>query len=172
MNRLRVAALAAALLLVPACSGDDSDDDSLVAAPGSDCPAATADAGSTDTDTKPVVQPDGAPPAQLEVTDIVSGGGEPAEAGDTVSMQYVGVLHEDGSEFDASWNRGETFEFDLGAGQVIPGWDQGIVGMCEGGRRQLVIPPELGYGEQGAGGVIPPGATLLFVVDLVEIAGP
>jgi FKBP-type peptidyl-prolyl cis-trans isomerase len=81
------------------------------------------------------------------------------------------VLYDDATEFDASWDRGEPFEFTLGEQEVIAGWDEGIVGMCEGGRRQLVIPPQLGYGDQGAGGVIPGGATLVFVVDLVEIAG-
>ncbi len=85
-------------------------------------------------------------------------------------MQYVGVLYDGGTQFDASWDRGgEPFAFQLGGGRVIGGWDQGIVGMREGGRRQLVIPPELGYGDRGAGADIPPGATLVFVVDLLEV---
>ena len=170
MRRLQAVVLAAALLLVPACSGSDEDS---VASTTSECPEATLGEGSTDTTTKPVLQDScGKAPDELEVTDIVVGEGDVAEVGDTVSMQYVGVLHDDGTEFDASWDRGEPFEFQLGGGMVIAGWDEGIVGMREGGRRQLVIPPDLGYGEQGAGGVIPPGATLVFVVDLVEVAGP
>ena len=169
MRRLQAAALAAALLLVPACSG--SDDDTLASA-GSDCPKATLGVESKDTASKPVLKDACGPaPDELQVTDIVVGEGDEAAAGDTVSMQYVGVLYEDGTEFDASWDRGEPFEFQLGGGMVIAGWDEGIVGMREGGRRQLVIPPDLGYGDQGAGGAIPGGATLVFVVDLVEVAG-
>jgi peptidylprolyl isomerase len=86
-----------------------------------------------------------------------------------VSVHYVGVSHSSGAEFDASWNRGEPLRFALGAGQVIPGWDQGVAGMKIGGRRRLVIPPHLAYGERGAGGVIKPNETLVFVVDLVDV---
>jgi hypothetical protein len=145
--------LAAVLLLVPACSS--GDDDSL-AASATECPEQTLGEGSTDLASKPVlVDSCGPAPDELVVTDIVEGEGDVAEVGDPVTMQYVGVLHEDGTEFDASWDRGEPFEFTLGTGQVIAGWDEGIVGMREGGRRQLVIPPDLGYGDQGAGGAIP-----------------
>ena len=84
-------------------------------------------------------------------------------------MHYVGVSWSSGAQFDASWDRGQTFQFTLGAGMVIRGWDEGVAGMKVGGRRKLVIPPELGYGEQGAGGVIGPNETLVFVVDLVAI---
>ena len=103
------------------------------------------------------------------VRDIVKGKGPKAKAGDTLTMQYVGVAWSNGQQFDASWDAGQPFPFQLGAGMVIPGWDQGMVGMQKGGRRLLVIPPDLGYGAQGAGDAIGPNETLVFVVDLVEI---
>ncbi|MDX6198550.1 MAG: hypothetical protein QOJ79_1701 [Actinomycetota bacterium] len=124
----------------------------------------------TDLSKKPVVEvPDGPVPCKLDVQDIVEGSGPAAKAGDPLTMKYVGVLYATGKQFDASWDRGQDFPFTLGAGNVIRGWDQGLVGMKAGGRRQLVIPPDLGYGDQGAGADIPPGATLIFVVDLVKI---
>ena len=113
--------------------------------------------------------PDFAPPDDLEVTDLVEGDGEEDTAGSTVKVHYVGVAHSTGEEFDASYNRGEPLQFRLGVGQVISGWDSGVLGMKVGGRRQLVIPPHLGYGDRGAGGVIKPGETLIFVCDLVEV---
>ena len=113
--------------------------------------------------------PDFAPPDDLEITDLVEGDGEEATEGSTVKVHYVGVAHSTGEEFDASYNRGEPLQFRLGVGQVISGWDTGVQGMQVGGRRQLVIPPHLGYGERGAGGVIKPGETLIFVCDLVEV---
>jgi peptidylprolyl isomerase len=113
--------------------------------------------------------PDGPPPTELEVTDLADGDGAEASAGRTVHVHYVGVAHSTGEEFDASYNRGEPLTFRLGAGQVIAGWDQGVQGMKVGGRRRLVIPPPLGYGDRGAGGVIKPGETLIFVVDLVDV---
>ena len=113
--------------------------------------------------------PDGPPPADLEITDVVEGEGAEATAGSTVRVHYVGVAHSSGEEFDASYNRGAPLSFRLGVGQVIAGWDQGVQGMKVGGRRQLVIPPHLAYGERGAGGVIGPGETLIFVVDLVDV---
>ena len=112
--------------------------------------------------------PEGEPPAGLEITDITVGTGAEAAAGQRVSVHYVGVAFSTGEEFDASYNRGAPLDFQLGAGQVIPGWDNGVNGMKVGGRRKLVIPPHLGYGNRGAGGVIKPGETLVFVVDLVE----
>jgi len=105
----------------------------------------------------------------LLIEDLVIGTGEEAEPGQTVIVHYVGVAASTGEEFDASWNRGETFSFTLGAGQVIAGWDKGFAGMKIGGRRRLIIPAHLGYGERGAGGVIAPGETLIFVVDLVGL---
>jgi peptidylprolyl isomerase len=110
------------------------------------------------------------PPADLVVTDLTEGEGPEATSGSTVKVHYVGVAHSTGEEFDASYNRGEPLEFRLGIGQVISGWDQGVTGMKVGGRRQLVIPPHLGYGDRGAGGVIKPGETLIFVVDLLGVA--
>ncbi|WP_089154188.1 FKBP-type peptidyl-prolyl cis-trans isomerase [Micromonospora sp. NBS 11-29] len=119
---------------------------------------------------KPEVGPiDGAPPADLVVEDLTVGDGPEARAGQLASVHYVGVAHSTGREFDASWNRGETFEFPLGGGQVIAGWDQGVIGMKVGGRRRLTIPPHLGYGARGAGGVIKPNETLVFVVDLLGV---
>jgi peptidylprolyl isomerase len=109
------------------------------------------------------------PPTDLVVTDITAGDGAEATAGSTVEVHYVGVAHSTGEEFDASYNRGQPLSFRLGAGQVISGWDQGVAGMKVGGRRQLVIPPHLGYGDRGAGAVIAPGETLIFVVDLVDV---
>jgi peptidylprolyl isomerase len=111
----------------------------------------------------------GPPPTDLQVTDVTEGDGAEATAGKTAVVHYVGVAHSTGEEFDASYNRGEPLSFRLGAGQVIAGWDQGVQGMKVGGRRQLVIPPHLGYGDRGAGGAIAPGETLIFVVDLVDV---
>jgi len=113
--------------------------------------------------------PDTPPPTELEVTDITTGEGVEATPGKTVFVHYVGVAHSTGEEFDASYNRGEPLSFRLGVGQVIAGWDQGVTGMKVGGRRRLVIPPHLGYGDRGAGGVIKPGETLIFVVDLLDV---
>src|SRR5919107_1370020 len=113
--------------------------------------------------------PDFDAPADLVVTEISEGAGPEATAGATVLVHYVGVAHSTGEEFDASYNRGEPLRFRLGVGQVIAGWDQGVQGMKVGGRRRIVIPPHLGYGDRGAGGVIAPGETLVFVVDLLEV---
>jgi len=112
--------------------------------------------------------PEGAPPKDLEVTDIWEGDGKVAAAGDTIEVHYVGVAFSSGEEFDASWSRGEPLRFKLGIGKVIAGWDQGVQGMKVGGRRKLVIPPHLGYGNRGAGNAIKPGETLIFVCDLVS----
>ena len=112
--------------------------------------------------------PGGEPPADLQITDVWEGSGPEAKAGDRVQVHYVGVAYSTGEEFDASWNRGEPLEFQLGVGQVIAGWDQGVQGMKVGGRRQLVIPPGMAYGDRGAGASIAPGETLIFVCDLVS----
>ena len=122
------------------------------------------------TQQKPEIDPpEGPAPSELQVTDVTEGDGAEAVAGQTVHVHYVGVAHSTGEEFDASYNRGEPLSFRLGSGQVIAGWDQGVQGMKVGGRRRLVIPPHLGYGDRGAGGVIKPGETLIFVVDLVDV---
>ncbi|MGH3274676.1 MAG: FKBP-type peptidyl-prolyl cis-trans isomerase [Streptosporangiaceae bacterium] len=112
--------------------------------------------------------PGGEPPAALEITDVWAGDGAEAKAGDTVRVHYVGVAFSTGEQFDASWDRGDPLQFQLGVGQVIAGWDQGVLGMRVGGRRQLVIPPALAYGDRGAGSAIAPGETLIFVCDLVS----
>jgi peptidylprolyl isomerase len=120
---------------------------------------------------RPEIDPiDGPPPTDLVVEDVWAGDGTEATAGRTVDVHYVGVAHSSGEEFDASWNRGAPLRFPLGSGRVIAGWDQGVAGMKVGGRRRLVIPPHLGYGDRGAGGVIKPGETLIFVVDLVGVS--
>ncbi|WP_309116074.1 FKBP-type peptidyl-prolyl cis-trans isomerase [Saccharothrix sp.] len=120
--------------------------------------------------TKPVVEPHVGPaPADLVVEDITVGEGPEAQSGQLVHVHYVGVSHSTGEQFDASWDRGEAFSFPLGGGRVIAGWDRGVAGMKVGGRRKLVIPPHLGYGDRGAGGVIKPGETLIFVVDLLGV---
>jgi peptidylprolyl isomerase len=116
------------------------------------------------------VPSDEAPSYQLELEDIVVGDGEEAAAGHVVEVHYVGVSWKTGKEFDASWNRGKPFKFGLGKGQVISGWDQGVAGMKIGGRRRITIPPNLAYGKRGAGGVIGPDETLVFVVDLIGLA--
>jgi peptidylprolyl isomerase len=113
--------------------------------------------------------PGGEPPTELQITDLSQGDGTEATSGRTAVVHYVGVAFSTGEEFDASWNRGEPFSFPLGSGSVIAGWDQGVVGMKVGGRRHLVIPPGLGYGDRGAGSAIAPGETLIFVVDLLDV---
>jgi peptidylprolyl isomerase len=144
--------LAIAVVIVLVTRGGDGDG------------SASADA------TKPEVEvPTGPPPDELQIEDIETGDGEEAQAGDQISVQYVGVDHETGEEFDSSWDHGEPFELQLGAGMVIPGWDQGVEGMRVGGRRQLVIPPDLAYGRQGSPPAIGPNATLVFVVDLISV---
>jgi len=123
------------------------------------------------TNEKPQVDvPSDQPPSyQLELDDIVVGEGNEAAAGNVVEVHYVGVSWSSGKQFDASWDRGDTFKFTLGKGQVIAGWDQGVAGMKVGGRRRITIPPNLAYGKRGAGGVIGPDETLVFVVDLVGV---
>jgi peptidylprolyl isomerase len=181
MTRLPIL-LACLLLAVFAACGDDDEQEAAAT------PEATAEAtpeptaapeGEIDTASiakelserpEPEIPSDTTPPAALVTEDIVKGKGKAAKAGDTVSMQYAGYNWSDGQLFDASWDRGnEPFEFGLGAGMVIPGWDEGIVGMKPGGRRLLVIPPDLGYGPAGSPPVIGPDETLVFVVDLEKI---
>jgi peptidylprolyl isomerase len=116
------------------------------------------------------VPPGETPPTDLVIEDLEVGEGDEAGAGHQVEVHYVGVSWRTRKQFDASWDRGETFDFRLGAGQVISGWDQGVAGMKVGGRRRIVIPPHLAYGRQGAGGVIGPNETLVFVVDLLGVS--
>lgn len=164
-----VMVLAVALVLT-ACGADDPEEPAVSegrtsgVSEASDQPDATAILES--------LHPDrGEPPAVLEVTDLTEGDGALAEAGRRAVVHYWGLRWSDGGTFDASWTRGEPFAFTLGAGQVIAGWEQGVDGMRVGGRRVLVIPPVLAYGDRGAGDVIGPGETLVFVVDLLDVGG-
>jgi peptidylprolyl isomerase len=116
-----------------------------------------------------VTIPEAVPPADIVIDDLVVGDGDEATAGRDVEVHYVGVAWSNGRQFDASWDRGDTFSFRLGAGQVIEGWDRGVQGMRVGGQRRLTLPPHLAYGSRGAGGVIGPDETLVFVVDLVGV---
>ena len=116
-----------------------------------------------------ITVPEGDAPTDLLIEDEVIGDGTEATQGTRVVVHYAGVAWSDGKEFDSSWNRGSTFDFRLGGGEVIEGWDRGVAGMKVGGRRRLTIPPHLGYGSRGAGGVIKGGETLVFVVDLVDV---
>jgi peptidylprolyl isomerase len=115
-----------------------------------------------------ITTPSGPPPTKLVTKEIIAGTGTEAKAGDTVSVNYVGALYKTGKVFDASWKRNEPFSFALGKGQVIPGWEQGVLGMKVGGRRELIIPASLGYGAKGSPPSIPPNETLIFVVDLLS----
>lgn len=153
----------AVILIAQGGGGGDAE-----AAVGPDC--STESSISTDTTTKPdVTPPEGEAPDELECIDIVEGDGATAEEGDQVTVQYVGVDYDSGKQFDASWDNGQPFPFQLGAGSVIPGWDEGVVGMKVGGRRELIIPPGLAYGAQGQPPSIKPDATLVFVVDLLDV---
>lgn len=144
-------------------AADDADDETE-----SDAASAPAPSGDEINGGKPVVEiADGDAPLTLVTDDLIEGEGSTAEAGDLLVMHYVGVLHEDGSQFDSSWDRGATFNFTLGEGRVIQGWDEGIVGMQVGGRRQLTIPAEQAYGAQSPSPDIPANSPLVFVVDLV-----
>jgi peptidylprolyl isomerase len=158
-KRLILLALACVALAVAGCGSDKE----TAATP-------TPEPASTPAATKPeITVPKGKAPKKLVIKDLKEGTGPVAENGKNVQVQYVGISFKNGRQFDASWDRGEPFAFQLGAGQVIPGWDQGVAGMKVGGRRQLVIPPDLAYGEQGSPPAIGPNETLVFVVDLVGV---
>jgi cyclophilin family peptidyl-prolyl cis-trans isomerase/FKBP-type peptidyl-prolyl cis-trans isomerase len=192
MMRSHVAALAvAAALVLAACGGDDDaasvDEPTDSTVTGSTVTGSTVteafDDGSATTVAEAAATgeiPEGKPevelpeeiPTELIVTDLVEGTGDVVEAGDSITVNYVGVLSEDGTEFDNSYDRGEPFTLTIGVGQVIPGWDEGLLGMKEGGRRQLDIPADLAYGDTGAGDLIPPGAALTFVVDVLAPPPP
>ena len=134
----------------------------------------TPSSGEADIDKKPVIpKQTGDDPTKLIVQDLIVGTGKEAKDGDTVDVRYVGVLRKDGKEFDSSWKRADNnFSFTLGGGQVIQGWDEGVVGMKEGGRRRLIIPPDLAYGDAGSPPTIPANAALVFVVDLKKVTSP
>jgi peptidylprolyl isomerase len=161
-----VAVLAVALLVAlgPSACGKSGGDKSA----GSSNSTA---AGAGKAGTKPTVTvPSGPAPTTLQKQDLIAGTGAAAVAGKKVSVQYVGVSYATGKQFDASWDRGQPFQFVLGEGDVIKGWDQGVPGMKVGGRRQLVIPPDLAYGPAGAPPAIGPNETLVFVVDLLSVS--
>jgi peptidylprolyl isomerase len=176
--RAKLLSVTLALVLgagIAACGEDDESGGEQAATP---TPTETAETSgveavvqgvSRDMESKPEIPaPQGDPPAELVVRDIVRGKGRKAMQGDTLTMQYVGISWSNGQQFDSSWDAGRPFPFQLGAGMVIPGWDQGMVGMRKGGRRLLIIPPDLGYGTAGQG-PIAPNETLVFAVDLVKI---
>jgi peptidylprolyl isomerase len=186
MRRLLTPLCGALLIAAVGGCGSSSKTASIPSAnaPASSSTATTAAATSTATTAttstpsnpalahKPkVVVPKGPAPTHLVTRDIIVGMGPVAHAGQTVSVQYVGVLYRNGKQFDASWDRGQPFSFPLGQGQVIPGWDQGVAGMHVGGRRELIIPPSLAYGAQGSPPAIGPNEPLVFVVDLQSVGG-
>ena len=176
-RRAPIAALLTALALGLAACGGDDEEETASAPAATETAEATPEATETaeasdnkDLETKPVVTvPEGDPPAKLEIKDIVKGKGKTAKAESNLTMQYVGVAYSTGQQFDASWDNGQPFQFQLGTGQVIPGWDEGIEGMKVGGRRQLIIPPDMAYGPQGSPPAIGPNETLIFIVDLLEV---
>jgi peptidylprolyl isomerase len=163
--------LTAALALVAAGCGSSNDKTTSTSASST---AATTDTAAAPATAKPrpkpkVKVPAGKPPKKLVIKDLIPGTGPAAKAGDPITVNYIGVNFADGKPFDNSYDRGQPFPFQLGGGQVIPGWDQGLVGMKVGGRRELVIPPSLAYGPSGQPPVIKPNETLVFVVDLLSI---
>ena len=175
-NIVKILSVATAGILLLGCGNDGGESaatDSSTEAPTSieivPTPTPAGDVDNADLSVKPLVTiPPSSPPTELLIEDLVVGSGSPVGVGDFLIMDYVGVSYSTGLQFDASWDRGSPFPFELGAGRVIQGWDQGIVGMSVGGRRSLTIPPELAYGEKGSGsGSIGPNETLVFVVDLI-----
>jgi peptidylprolyl isomerase len=163
VRRPRVAAVTvlAALLLLVACSDGDAGEEAE--------PPPTPNAG--EVEGKPNVQlpEDAPPPEDLQVEDVEEGDGDAVEDGALVTLHFVGLRWSDGAEFGSSWDRGQPVSYTHGQGRWVEGWERGLEGMREGGRRQVVVPPELGYGQRGAPGV-PPGETLVFVIDLLEVA--
>ena len=175
-NILKILSVASAGILLLGCGNDGGESaasDSSTEVPTSiqivPTPTPAGDVDNADLSVKPLVTiPPSTPPTELLIEDLVVGSGSPVGVGDFLIMDYVGVSYSTGLQFDASWDRGSPFPFELGAGRVIQGWDQGIIGMSVGGRRSLTIPPELAYGENGSGsGSIGPNETLVFVVDLI-----
>jgi len=167
---IRLAAVLCSVLVLAGCGGDDEKE--AAASPTAEATETAAAAAPVSTNLKeePMPVPAGEAPVDLVTEDVVKGKGKAAKSGDLLSVQYTGISFSTGQKFDASWDRGaQPFQFPLGARQVIPGWDKGIVGMKEGGRRQLTIPPDLAYGPAGSPPAIGPDETLIFVVDLVKI---
>jgi len=166
VRRLGIAIVLCVALALAGCGG--SDDSSTDSTESSESTSTESSTGAKKTKPK-VTVPNSAPPKKLAIKDLESGTGATAEAGDEVTVQYVGVGYESKEEFDSSWSRNEPFTFSLGAGQVIPGWDQGVEGMKVGGRRELTIPPNLAYGAAGSPPAIGPNETLIFVIDLLAV---
>ena len=160
-----------AVALLAGCGDDDEQRTAPASPPPRETQAQTTPgADIKDTSQKPVIEkPTGRVPRRLQRQDIVKGEGPAARPGDELTVQYVGVTFSTGEQFDSSWDSGKPFSFQLGAGQVIPGWDRGLRGMRKGGRRRLVIPPGQAYGAQGSPPAIGPNETLVFVVDLVSL---
>jgi len=184
VKRLVLLSIACLAIFAAGCGG--SDDDSSSASESTPSTEATTTESSAPKEeskssggekqsaggekTKPkVTVPSGPPPKKLEIKEIEKGSGATAKPGDEVTVQYVGVGYDSEEEFDSSWSRNEPFSFQLGAGQVIPGWDQGVAGMKVGGRRELIIPSNLAYGPAGSPPVIGPNETLIFVIDLLAV---
>jgi peptidylprolyl isomerase len=164
--------LATAVLALAGCGGGGNAKPAAI--PAGPAPTAPpppqASSNLKDTKTKPAIpKPTGSPPTKLVVKDIVAGKGKAAKKGDQLSMQYVGVTFADGKEFDSSWDSGSPFKLQLGAGNVIKGWDQGLVGIKPGGRRELTIPANLAYGAAGRLPSIPPNSALVFIVDALSV---
>lgn len=166
-------AIALGLSAIALAAAGCGDDDDTATTPADTTPTATTPAEEpvvAPTRSKPkVTVPRGTPPKRLQIKDLIEGKGPAAKAGDPLAVNYVGVLYKGGKGFDNSYDRGQPFPFQLGAGQVIPGWDEGLVGMKVGGRRRLIIPPADAYGAAGQPPTIPRNATLVFVVDLQSI---
>jgi peptidylprolyl isomerase len=176
MMRSRLLILPLLALALTACGGSSKKSDESAATPAAtaqsneDTPGTVTVTGKLGAKPTVKVTPDNPqPPGKLVVKDLATGHGKTAKKGDTVTVQYDGILYYNNKQFDASWDRGQPFTFPLGKGQVIPGWDQGVAGMKVGGRRELVIPPDLAYGAQGSPPTIPANATLVFVVDLLKL---
>lgn len=170
MKRLALILIACLALGVAGCGGGDDSSTESTESTATTESAPPSESSSGGDKTKPkVTVPSGAPPKKLEIEEIEEGSGAEAKAGDEVTVQYVGVGYESEEEFDSSWSRSEPFAFGLGAGQVIPGWDQGVEGMKVGGRRELIIPPNLAYGPSGSPPAIGPNETLIFVIDLLAV---
>jgi peptidylprolyl isomerase len=170
---VRLVLLLLALAVALAACGDDDEGDSgsgTTTEPQAQTTQAQPPTTPPGAGAKPEVEkPSGRPPKKLEKKDLVRGEGRAAKSGDAVRVHYVGVSFSTGEQFDASWDRGEPLDFELGAGMVIEGWDKGVVGMKPGGRRQLTIPPDLAYGAEGQPPAIGPNETLVFVIDLLEV---
>jgi peptidylprolyl isomerase len=163
--------LTAALALAAAGCGSSDDNSSSSSSSGStDATTTQAAPATAKPRSKPKVKvPGGKPPKKLVVKDLIPGTGPATKVGDPITVNYIGVDFANGKPFDNSYDRGQPFPFQLGGGQVIPGWDRGLVGMKVGGRRELTIPPSLAYGPQGQPPTIKPNETLVFVVDLLSI---